>query len=283
VTVLDGLPVTSTDPWVTLSFAPSITVPGDAWVDWDVTSQVFITAADKYPGGLTAVRKSVVYYPSDLWKVLWHDGSRMSPADFIMPLIMKWEMGTVGSDLYDESMVGELDSFLTAFKGIRLVSTDPLVIEYYSDGWFIDAEDNVETLWPEYGRGNAGWHMIAVSNKAAAAGMLAYSSSLAGNLGVDQMDYLGGPSLAILSDMVDEAFLAKTIPFAPTLGAYITPGEAAARYSNLRAFYQAYGHFWVGIGPYVLTGLSQVGKTATLSYNPYHLDPADKWNGFYGP
>ena len=55
------------------------------------------------------------------------------------------------------------------------------------------------------------------------------------------------------------------------------------KYSNLRTFYQAYGHFRVGTGPYVLTGLSQAGKTATLSYNPNYLDPSDKWDGYYGP
>ena len=41
--------------------------PEDAWVDWDAKAQKFITAAEKYPNGLTANVKSVVVYPADLF------------------------------------------------------------------------------------------------------------------------------------------------------------------------------------------------------------------------
>ena len=41
VTVLEGLPVTKTDDWVSLEFADEILVPADAWYNWDRWNSVF--------------------------------------------------------------------------------------------------------------------------------------------------------------------------------------------------------------------------------------------------
>jgi peptide/nickel transport system substrate-binding protein len=288
VTVLEGLPVVNETDWVTFNFAPQIDVPADAWIDWDAEAQVFKTVGEVYPDGLTAKRKSVVYYPADLYDIKWHDGSNMSAADFIMPMIMTFEPGTEGSAIYDESQVGAIDSFKSSFKGFRIVSTDPLTIEYYSDVWYFDADWNVATLWPEYGYGNASWHMIAVSNLAEAANELAYSADKADALSsetapVEWMSYVGGPSLEILAKYMDQAAAESLIPYAPTLGAYITADEAAARYANLQAFYADKGHFWVGSGPFILDQVFFVEKTATLVRNENYPDLADKWLRFSSP
>ena len=46
VTAQTGLPVSKTLDWVSLKTADKISVPPDAWVSWDATTQKFITAAD---------------------------------------------------------------------------------------------------------------------------------------------------------------------------------------------------------------------------------------------
>src|SRR5215213_2463356 len=79
LTYKEGLPIQQNLDWLTVTTAPQIDVPEDAWVDWDATEQRFITAAEKFPEGTTANVKSVVVYPADLYDtVKWHDGSPIS-------------------------------------------------------------------------------------------------------------------------------------------------------------------------------------------------------------
>jgi peptide/nickel transport system substrate-binding protein len=272
---------------VTLDFADSIAVPGDVWVDWDAENEVFITADEKFPDGLTAKRKVVYYYPAELWDITWHDGSPLTVGDFVMGMIMTFATGTEGSPIFDESQAPPLESFLATFKGFKLVSTDPLVFEYYSDTWYFDAEQNAvpyrTQFWPEYGYGQGSWSMMAVSNKAEAAGELAYSADKSDALEVEWMNFLGGPSLEILAAKLDEAIAENHIPFEPTMSMYVTAEEAAARYANLKAFYEDHDHFWVGTGPYVLDEVFLVEKTLTLVHNPNYIDLADKWALFSAP
>ena len=57
-------------------------------------AQRFITAAEKFPEGLTALRKSVVYYPADLYSsVKWHDGSNFSIGDIVLAMILTFDRG----------------------------------------------------------------------------------------------------------------------------------------------------------------------------------------------
>jgi len=283
----EGLPIDKTYDWVDLQFVDENVVPEDALVDWDPVNEVFITSAEKFPDGQTAKRKVVVYYPEELWDITWHDGSPLTLADFMMSMIMTWAPGMEGSPIYDSSQAPVLQSFMSTFKGFRVVSEDPLVMEYYSDTWYLDAEANVvpyRTLfWPEYGYGQAPWHMIAVSNKAEMAGELAYSANKSDELEVEWMSYIGGPSLEILEAKLDEAIAEAYIPFAPTMSQYVTADEAVARYENLKAFYEDKGHFWVGTGPYILDEVYLVEKTLTLVHNPNYIDLADKWAIFAEP
>lgn len=284
VTVVDGLPVGVTNDWVTLNFAPQIDVPADALVDWDAENQVFVTAAEKYPDGTTAQSKSVVTYPADLLDtVKWHDGSSFSVADMVMFMIMTFDPGTEGSAIYDEAQAGTLESFKSVFKGFKIVSTDPVVIEYYSDGFALDAEINVTTLWPYYAYGEAPWHTVAIGNLADAAGELAYSADKADAAEIEWLSFIGGPSLEILKAKLDEAAAESYIPYAPTLGQYITAEEAAARYANLADWYGAHGHFWVGTGGYYLDKVFLTEKTATLKNFADFPDLSDRWARFGEP
>ena len=283
VTVLSDKPVTKTYDWVDLSFADEITVPGDAWIDWDVENEVFVTVDEAFPDGLTATTKSVVYYPAELYDVTWHDGSPMSAADFVMPMIMQFATGMEGSALFDSAAANQLESFRSSFKGVRIVSTDPLTIETYTDLWEEDAENNVTTWWPFYGQYDGAWHQIAMMNLADAAGEAAYSNVKADELEIEQINVLGGPTLELLNTKLDQLIAENSIPFEATLGAYITADEAASRYANMKAFYEDHGHFMFGTGAYILDEVFLVEKTLTLVHNPNYPDLADKWAIFAEP
>lgn len=284
VTVKEGLPVGKTLDWVSLEFVPEIQVPADAWVDWNAETQTFITAGEKYPEGITALRKSVVTYPSSLFTdYKWHDGSAFSAADFVMWLIMQFDPGKEASPIFDEAAVSSLEFFLSNFKGVRITSTDPFTAEWYTDSYALDAELNVTTLWPEYGYGNAPWHMIAMGNLADAAGELAYTADKADAKQVEWMSFIDGPSLEVLGKYLDQAEAESYIPYAATLGQYITAEEAAARYANIKAWFGEHGHYWVNSGPYMLDKVFSVEKTLTLKNNADYIDLADKWARFASP
>lgn len=283
VQVLTGLPVSSQLPWVSLSTADTITVPPDAWSDWDAKTQKFITAAEKFPGGTTSKLKIVLYFPPDLFDtVKWHDGSNLSVADFVMNMIMTFDQGKPDSAIYDSDVASNLEAFLTTFKGVKIVSTSPLVIETYSDNLYADAETDatVGSWWPTYLYGEAPWESIAVGNVAVGNKELAWGTGEADRNKVEWMSFIGGPSLAILAKDLDAAIAAKTIPYAPTMSAYLTADEAVARYTALKTWYTARGHFWDGTGPYYLASVDLNAGSAVVKNNTAFIDPADRWSKF---
>ncbi len=284
VFIQKGLPVGKTLDWVSLEFVDEIQVPEDAWADWDAENQVFITVGEKFPDGATALRKSVVYYPADFWEtVKWHDGSPITPADIVMSLIMTFDPGKEASPIYDEAQSGNLEVFLKTFKGFRIVSWDPFVAEFYSDSYGLDAEANVASFWPGYGQGDAKWDAIAIGNLAEMNGELAWTADKSEANEVEQISFIGGPSLEILTKYLDQAIAEAYIPYEPTMGQYVTAEEATARYENLKSFFEAHGHFWVGTGPYILDKVFTTEKTLTLVHNPDYPDKADKWARFAAP
>jgi len=125
--------------------------------------------------------------------------------------------------------------------------------------------------------------MIAVSNLAEAAEELAYTTDKADHLEIEWMNYLGGPSLNILESKLDQLIVQNLIPFEPTLGQFVAAESAAARYANLKAFYEKHGHFYVGTGPYMIDDVRLGEKTLTLVHNPNFPDLSDKWNIFSAP
>jgi peptide/nickel transport system substrate-binding protein len=280
VTMLTGLPVGKTLDWVTLSFADQIDVPADAWGDWDAATQTFIPVGE----GKTAKVKSVVYYPADLFTtVRWHDGSAVSVGDFVMGMIMTFDRAKEASPIYDEQAVPNYESFMSVFKGVKIVSTDPLVIETYTDSYSQDAELNVSFWWPTYSYGESSWGILAVANAAEAAGTMAYSADKADVKGVEQANFIAGPTLDSLNTYLDQAIAETTIPYAPTMGAYVTADEAATRYANLKAWYLAHGNFWVGTGPYFLDRVYPVEKSLVLASYSDSPDASDRWNVFSEP
>lgn len=288
----EGLPMTASLDWVDLKFQPEITVPSDTWVDWDAAEQRFITAGEKYPDGANASVKTVVYYPDDLYETAkWHDGSPLSAADFVFQMIMVFDPAKEASAIYDENYVPNLDGFMSHFKGVRILSVDPLIIETYDDKYQLDAElffpeltwPGAYTWWPQYAFGEGPWHTIAVGALAEENKELAFGTNKAGVLEVDWMSFIAGPSLEILKKYLDQAAAEGYIPYAPTMGDYVTAEEAATRWTNLQDWYDQQGHFWVNSGPFYLDEVYPVEGTITVQRNPNYVDPSDKWARFSEP
>jgi peptide/nickel transport system substrate-binding protein len=109
---------------------------------------------------------------------------------------------------------------------------------------------------------------------------LAWGTGKADRNTVEWTSFIGGPSLEILSADLDQAITDKTIPYAATLSAYITADEATARYTALKEWYTARGHFWDGTGPYYLDSVDLNAGSAVVKNNPDYVDLADRWSAF---
>jgi len=285
VIVKQGYPmeVTNTD-WCNLTFVPEIVVPADAWADWNATTQEFITVAEKSgTAKTTAARKTVSYFPKDIFKTPLHDGSTLSTGDFIMRAILQFDRAKPESALYDESWVPTYDDWMSEFKGVKFITNDPdygLIVEYYSDFCPLNAEVAVtsdSTFWPEYSQGPGVWHTIALGAMAEEDKRLAFSQSKSEKLGVESMNFINGPSLPILKSYLDEAKATNYIPYEPTMGQYVTEAEAVGRWSDLERWYSDRGHFWVGSGPFYLESADTIEKVIHLKRFEAYPDPSDRW------
>jgi peptide/nickel transport system substrate-binding protein len=299
VTVWDQLPVGVTSPddeWLNLDYsATNMTVPSDAWCDWDAETQQWITVGEKFPGGVTAMTKTVVYYPEDIFDVPLHDGSTLSPADFLLSAIIRFDRAKEDSPIYDESYVSSLEALLGHFKGVTFDFDEPgygLVVTTYDDQWSLDAEwivglgawgDPIGATWyPSGPLGPCVWHNIALGMLADEAHDLAFSKTKATALTVDWMSFIAGPSQAILSGYLgsvldSEDDLYEYIPYENVLGAYVTGSDALDRYQNLKDFYDTYGTFWVGSGPFYLYDVDTTGKVIQLKKFAGYPDDGDEF------
>jgi peptide/nickel transport system substrate-binding protein len=194
-----------------------------------------------------------------------------------MGLVMTFDRGNEASPYYDPAAATTLGVFTTTFKGFKIASEDPLVIEYYTDNWQPDAENNVTTLWPVYGYGPASWHSLSVGLLAEAAGEVAFTQAKSKTIEKEWMNYISGPSLAVLKTYLDQAVAENYIPYAPTLGQYITAEEATARWANYAEWNRTKGHFWIGTGPYYLERAFPIeGMVVLKNYNNF-VDSANLW------
>lgn len=288
VVAQEGLPIEKSSDWVDLTFEPEITVPGDAWADWDAASQTFITVADKYPEGVTAKTKTTLYYVPELYETRWHDGSNFSVADVVLAMIMEFDRAKPESKIYDESAVPSLETTLQALKGFKIVSTDPLVIEVYQNSYAMDAENTVNsaydfTFFPVYTFGAGAWHNLTPAILAEENNEIAFSVDKANALEVEWTSLIAGSTLEVQAKYLDEAAAENYIPYEATLGQFITAEEAAARYQNLKKFYAENKHMWLGTGPYYIDEVYPVEGNIVLSHFADYIYPADRWAAYEEP
>lgn len=287
-TVLDTIPMTATLDYVTMEKVSEIVVPADAWVDWNATDQVFITAAEKFPDGLTAKTKTEVVFVDDLFENPWHDGSTLSLEDMLLQFIMTFDRAKEDSVYYDEGEVDVFNQFISVFKGARVTSTAPLTIEVYHDSFYLDASVQAWNrigglFWPYYSQGMSPWHTMAVGLKAEGAETTAFSEDKADKLGVDRQNWISGESFVLLQDQLAIASDEGFIPYEPTLGAYITADEVSTRYANLSSFIEEYGHMWVGNGPMMISEVNPMAKIITGKRFDGYLHEMDKFLVFAAP
>jgi peptide/nickel transport system substrate-binding protein len=199
-------------------------------------------------------------------------------------IIQEFDRAKQETAIFDEAQVPSFETFMSAFKGVRITSEDPLVIEYYTDAYDLDAELNITNRRALHGAyyqcGEAGWHNIALGMMAEANLEAAWSSDKADANEIEQLNYIGGPSLDILKANLDTAEAEGYIPYAPTLSQYITAEEAAERYANLQEWFRRRGHFFLATGPFYLEKAFPVEGTLILQRNPEFPDMADKWDKF---
>lgn len=283
VVATEGLPIRQTLDWVSLEFVDEVQVPEDAWADWDAEAQRFITVGEKFPDGVTSKIMTTAVYPADLYDLTWHDGSTFSVGDVVMFMILNFDQGKEASPYYDASQVPAIEAFLEGFRGVRIVSTDPLTIETYTDIYQLDAENSVTTWFPNYNNGGGAWHNVALGLFVEGAGEAALSSGKAEELQVDWISYIAGPTLELLNNQLTIAAESGAIPYAPTLGEYVGADEIATRYANLQQWYTRRGHFWIGTGPYFLQRAFPVEGNVILERYSDYPDPASRWSQWSTP
>jgi len=297
-----GLPVNKTLDYITLKTADSIAVPDDAWADWDAKTQTFITAKDrlanakaavatdpKAPDGAytqTANVQVTVTFTPDLFKTKWHDGVNFSVADVVMDMILTFDQGKKDSKIYDASTSSTLDTLMTHFKGVKIVSTDPLTITTWDDKFQLNAESMVGLLswYPAYGEGylygEASWANLAPAIQAEADGKMAFSLQKSGDAKIDETSLISGPTLAVQSGNLDKLVASGDVPYAPTMSKYVTADQAKASYAALQAFYKAHGHLLIGTGPYYIDKVDTTAVNISMKRFTDYLFPADQFTGF---
>ncbi|MEM0493920.1 MAG: ABC transporter substrate-binding protein [Thermofilum sp.] len=272
VYVEKGVPTAASSDWLKLTFVDKVEVPADAWWGYDVATGKVITSGEA--GVKVAKVKVVANYGSVIGKIKYHDGTVMSLADWLIGWPLTFARVDPKSPLYDESALEAFNAWRSVFAGWRIVSQDPLIIEYYGNYTSLDAEYIVGYFagWPANP-----WHMLAIGIRAEEKGLLAFSSDKADKLKVEWMNYIGGPSLEALSKMLDEAIAESYIPFKEYFSKYVTPADAKSRYEALKRWYSERGHFWVGNGPFYLFKVDYTAGQVILRANREYPDKADRW------
>jgi peptide/nickel transport system substrate-binding protein len=283
-------PVTVEDGWCELAFVNSVTIPGDAWCDWDAVNQVFLTADQVYPGGVTdAVSKVTIDYQPFVTDgtMKWHDGSAFSIADMIFGLIIgfPFDRAKPESEIYDDTQVASYESGMSSFRGIKYLSTNPVKVEVYSTGISLYAELMVNgrdgVVWPTSGEAGTqpAWHAAALGYKVEAQGLGAFGQGKSAAIGIDWMNYVDGPQLQYLLTELTTARMTNFLPYAPTMSQYVTQAEIIERYQNLEEFAQKYNHLWIGTGPMVLTQVDTLASITVLENNPDYVYEAGHYLG----
>ena len=276
LTVQTGAPVSRTLDWLTLQEEDEILVPGDAWIAWDEAAGRFLSVEETGEEGLTARTRSRIVFEDAYFDRRWHDGTTVSPADMLISYALTFSRADPDSPIFDPGHVPAFESFERHFRGLRILSTDPLTVEVYSDQITPDAETIVARRAP----GTLPWHVMALAIMAEESGELAFSSDQADRLGAEWLSLVSGPSMSVLDRMHARAADEAHLPFPELLGDHVDAGEIASRYDAIAAWRSAHGHYQIGDGPYYLHAVYPVQGALVLRHFADFPDPADKWIDF---
>jgi peptide/nickel transport system substrate-binding protein len=268
ITVVEGAPVFASDKdWVSLTFAPSIEVPADAWADFDAAAGEFTLAG----AGVTAQTKIRFTYPEALWSYKWHDGSKLSMGDYLIRFIYNTGIDTAKTEspYFDQSTVATYEANMQIFKGLKVISVHPLVYDIYVDGIALDAEviamNNMNWFSLIYGFGTQSWHNMALGLMSEARGLAAFSQPKATEKGIDWLSYAAGPTMQQMATNLVEAQITNFLPYPNVLGDYVTTAEIVERYANISRFMSQYGHLYLGTGPYFVQNFDPLASIIVLN------------------
>jgi len=239
-----------------------LNVPSDA-LTYDLASEKF------KPVGSGIKSTSKVTFKITWGK--WHHGQPVTKADVLYGIAEVFKVTVETSPLYDPVAASPGRTlFVKSFKGLRFVSED--TVEVYVDYWHVDNSfiASLASVWPD-----TPWELTVLENKAVLEKKLAWSVDTADLWGVDQLDLTKGSSLDILSEILGRTS-ENYIP--PELEGVVQATEAAARWSALKSFYQARGHFWVSNGPYIFASADTTALQVTLEAFREYPFKADKWD-----
>ena len=234
-------------------------------------------------GYLVAKRKTTLNFAEDFKDFTWHDGTPVTMADIMMRMIMDFATAYEDSPYYDAYVAPSFLSTQPSFKGWKIISEDPIVVEIYKDDYALDAEANVSDIegpsWTYDSTGSqASWHEVAISNRVIESGKATYSEGAAdAEDTIEWLNLLDGPCLEYMSTAVAELLAEGYIPFEPTMGKYVTADEAKTAYQNTMDFYTANGHYVIGMGPYYISSVLSTEGSVTLSAYEGYMEPADRW------
>ena len=265
----------------TVEYNPDgIEVPTNVVYGWDTKNDSYeLVKPSTY-----ATVKVTAKFDINLGK--YHDETNVTLADFLGLPALSFQRVDPNSSLYDPSAVANFNSWRSWYIGSRIISTNPITIEYY--GNYSSPIDPSLTAMSYIGWPNTPWHVMAITRLAEEHGELAYSSYKAKLNNVEWMSLIGGPSLKILEKWLDWAIQNKYVPedlqkMAAYYGIQITPEEAVARYQALKNFYQTYGHFYVASGPFFLYKADFAAHQAILKAFRDYPYKADKFAFFTTP
>lgn len=234
-------------------------------------------------GYQTSKLKAVYHFGKDLGEFTWHDGTPITLADIMMAMIMPYAVGYEESPLYDEYASEGFLTSLPTFKGWRIVSEDPIVIEHYSDNYVMDAENNISPLimgWTYDSTGaQSSWYGIAAGNLVALSGKATYSEGKASeDDSVEWLNYIDGVTKDYLLEAFQQGAEEGYIPFEATMGKYVTKEEAKQAYENTLKFYEENDHFFIGCGPYYAANVESVAGTITLKAYEGYKEDMNRWS-----
>lgn len=231
--------------------------------------------------GISTIRQSTVVYPADLYtSVRWHDGSPFSFGDVLMGMILTFDRAKPESENFDRAYVPTFNSFMSTFKAFEIVSTDPLVITTYNDSWQPDVENTVTTWWPEYDFGQTPWHTMTLGLLAEREGLAAFTEDKADSIEAEWLDFSKGETVDFMDDMRLAWQEAGGSLYEATFSEFVTEEEIELRLENLAAWYEEYGHYWIGTGPFFVEGVFPIEGSIAMSRFEDYPDNAAKWLGF---
>jgi len=255
--------------WVTLTNNDNIVPPADAYYDWDAVAQRWITIGEQFPDGTTARTTTTVTLRDDLYENKWHDGSNLSFADFYFKYLLSAARAKVDSPYYDSSTVSGYETGLQTNKGMKILSTDPIVVQFWDDLAYFDAEEQayqfMYTFCPTWNYGSAPWHVMAAALIGEEKQEFAFSADKAEELEVNRVSFIAGPTLELLKADAREAANENFVPFPSELLKVMDPGEPYARFNNMIDFLDTYGHLWIGDGPMMVTSVDTVARQIVIS------------------